>query len=264
MVKRILTITTWILTAAALVALLGFARTVHYSLPVTGLELEIKQQQEGGFLSYNVVHKEITEMVGANRTKALGWTNIRALKTSLEQNPYVVKAEASSTLERKIKVQLTERKPVVRVFTLTDQSFYIGEDNVLFPTHPDFISRVIVANGNISSLPVPDNSALPLSKLINKKHSVFSVAKTAGAINKDPFMQVLIDQIFINEDETIELSPKIGDSPIYIGDTNYIAQKIFNVSAFFQARSNDPALHNYHTINASFKNQIVCTKRDSL
>ncbi len=264
MVKRILTITTWILTALGLVFLLGFARMTHYSAPVTSLQLEITHQPGGGFLPYNQTFAEISEIVGANRTKALGWTNVRSLVAQLNLNPYVASAEASTTIERGFRVKLIERKPVVRFYTTSDQSFYIDDQKVIFPTHPDFIARVIIANGQIGPLAIPQNKAMPLSSLINKTHAAFAIQATADAINRDELMQVLIDQIYIAEDSTIELTPKIGDAPILLGDTTAIRLKISNISAFYKTQSNNPALHTYQTINASFRNQIVCTKRDSL
>lgn len=264
MVKKILTITTWVLTAVALAALLGFARMTHYSMPVTGLELEIKHEAEGGFLIYNQVYAEITDMVGAKRTKSLRATNIRFLLQQLEQNPYVSVAEASTTLERKVKVKLIERKPFVRFYTTDNSSYYIDNKLFIFPVHSEFIARVMIANGQISPLPIPTNRAFPMQKLVNKQHNIFAVAKVAQEINRDEFMKVLVDQIFVTEENEIELSPKIGDASIILGDTNHIRDKIFNISAFFQARSNDPALNTFNSINARFKNQIVCTKRDSI
>ncbi len=264
MVKRILEISTWVISAVGLIALLGFARIGHYSSPVTGLELEIVKEPEGGFLGYNQMHEEITTLVGANRTKSLGSLKVRNLQRQLELNPFVAHAEASTTLDRKVRVKLIERKPFVRIFTANNESYYIDNEYVIFPTHPEFVARVIIANGNISPLPIPENAVLPLSHLMNKQHSAFSIARVADEINRDDFMKVLIDQIFITEENTIEITPKIGDASVIVGDTSNIKNKIVTISAFFQSKSNDPALRNYSSIDARYRNQIVCTKRDSL
>lgn len=264
MVKKILEISTFVLSALGLIALLGFARITHYSQAVTGLDLEIEAQKEGGFLQYNAMHLKITELVGANRTKPLGAIHILALQKNLEQNPFVSHAEASTTLDRRLRVKLTEREPYVRFYTTDNASYYIDKNRVIFPTENDHISRVIVANGQLEPLPIPLQTAFKLDHLINKKHAVFSVAKVAEVITHDPFMQVLVDQIYVNEQNEIELTPKIGDAIILIGDTNDISQKIFNISAFFQSRGSDSRLMEYSSINAKFRNQIICTKRDTL
>ena len=264
MVKKILEISTWVLSALGLVALLGFARITHYKQAVTGLDLEIQANEEGGFLHYNEIHLSITELVGANITKPLSNIHVLSLQKQLERNPFVAHAEATTTLERRLRVKLIEREPFVRLFTNDNVSYYIDKDKFIFPTQNEHISRVLIANGQIDPLPIPPEAAFKMDQLINKKHPVFSIAKAASAITSDPFMQVLIDQIYVNEKNEIELTPKVGNAPILVGDTTDINQKIFNISAFFQSRANDPRLLEYSSINAKFRNQIVCTKRDTL
>ncbi len=264
MVKRILTVFTWSVSFAGLLLLLGFARQTHYHSPVVGLDLKIEHQPDGSFLPYNKTYAEISEMIGANRTKSLGQLKLMQIKQQLLQNPYVAEAKAYSTIERTFKIEIVERKPFLRFYTNTDQSFYVDDRMVIFPIHPDYVARVLIANGNIGSLPIELNQAVPISKLINRKHPIIQVAAVAQAINRDEFASVLIDQIFIADDSLIELSPKIGDAPILIGDTSHLNEKITSIAAFYRSQANKPQLHQYKIINASIKNQIVCTKKDNL
>ncbi|MBW7846920.1 MAG: FtsQ-type POTRA domain-containing protein [Bacteroidales bacterium] len=264
MVKRILTILTWTLSFAGLVVLLGFARQTHYLKPVSGLDLTIDHQPEGSFLPYNQTYASIGELVGYHGLKSLGSVNLRQLREQLKKNPYVAQAEAYTTLGRKFKIRLVERKPILRFFTQTGQTFYIDDEMVIFPTHMDYVARVMVANGNIPSVPVQDHQALPLQQLMNRKHMVIPVAVVAKAIQKDKLLNVLIDQLFVTDDSLIELSPKIGNAPVILGDTSHLQEKIGAVSAFFRTQSDNPELSRYQSINASFRNQIVCTKNDTL
>lgn len=264
MVKRILTILTWTVSFAGLVALLGFARQMHYLLPVSGLDLTIEHQPDGSFLPYNQTYAEIKDLVGANGLKSLGGTNIKQLEERLRDNPFVAEAEAYTTLERRFRIRLVERKPFMRFFTQSGQTYYIDEQMVIFPTHPEYVARVIVANGHIASVPVEQNHALPLHQLINRKHAAIAVAAVAKVINRDDFLKALIDQIFVTEDSLIELSPKIGNAPIMLGDTTNLSKKMAAISAFFRSQSANPQLGRFKTINASYRNQIVCTQNDTL
>lgn len=264
MLKRILSISVWILTALALVALLGFARYTHYNKPIKGLDLSIEGQKVGGFLNHTTMSQDIKDLLAIDLRSPLKTVHITALQTDLLKNPYITKAEASTTIEGIVKVKLYERKPLVRIFTKTDQSMYIDAQGNIFPTHPDYTPHLLVANGYIET--IRNNS----SRIANVGDPAFtnshlqSIVQIATEIKNNTFLNALIDQIYIDSLNEIELTPMIGDATIVLGDGENLSEKLDNIAIFYKAKATSAELSAYTTISAKYSNQIVCIKRDTL
>jgi cell division protein FtsQ len=264
MLKKILSIVTWIITALGLMALLGFARYTHFNKPLKGLELNIEFPDDGGFLSQLEMHNRISRMIGINERKTLKTVNIIDLKKEINNDPYVRRVDAFTSIDGNVKVKLYEREPFLRFFTKDYQSFYLDKNGVIFPVHPTHTKRVLVANGNINSVKMPAGKTLNVSDPSVSKTHLKSIFSIASVIEENELLKVLIDQIYISEDNEIELTPRIGDADILLGDSTHLREKLENVSIFYKAKATTSELQNYSRINARFMNQIVCIKRDTL
>jgi cell division protein FtsQ len=264
MIKRILSITTWILTALGMMALLGFARYTHFNMPVKGLELSIEAPVDGGFLSQVEMQGRISKMVGVNERKSLKSINISRLKLDINTNPYVQKVDAFTSINGFLIVKLYEREPFIRFFTRDNQSFYLDHNGVVFPVHPKHTKRVLVANGYIDPIIMPVSKTLHVNDSSIRTSHIKSIYEIASVIEEHALLKLLIDQIYINSLNEIELTPRIGDAFILLGDNLNLREKLENISIFYQAKATTSELPKYSRINAKFMNQIVCTKRDTL
>lgn len=245
-------------------ALLGFARYTHFNKPVNGLELNIEFPDDGGFLSQVEMYNRISNLVGINERRSLRTININKIKSEIASNPYVHHVEAFTSIEGQVKVKLYEREPFLRFFTKDYQSFYLDRDGMILPLHSEHTKRVLVANGNIQPIKMPLNNILSVNDPSIVKTQIKSIFSTATIIEENELLRVLIDQIYINDNNEIELTPRIGDAYILLGDSTDLRDKLENVSIFYKAKATTSDLQNYVMINARFMNQIVCTKRDTL
>ncbi|PKP54096.1 MAG: hypothetical protein CVT92_00760 [Bacteroidetes bacterium HGW-Bacteroidetes-1] len=264
MLKRILSISTWILSAAALVALLGFARYTHFNTPIQGLELIIQAQADGGFIDHAEMNQNIRTLTGIEEAKPLKSIHIKTIRSKLQDNPYIEKTEAFTTIEGHLKVKLFERKPILRIYTQSNQSFYIDHEGIIFPTHPYYIAHVLVANGHVEPITLGIKHTVNIHGKEFLQSPLKDIDVLANAIYQDEFLKVLIDQIYFNSLGQFELTPKIGMATILIGDSQNLDQKLENISIFFKSKATSQELLNYSIINAMYTNQIVCTKRDTL
>jgi len=265
MIKKILSIITWILTAAGLLTLLGFARYDHYRQAVNGIQIEIKSQdQKPGFLSYQEMNRQIAGIINLESQPKISDINIRKLESQLLRNPYVLSAAASTSVNRKLNVTLQERKAMMRVYTTDDKSYFIDEQGIVFPTHPTHVIRALIASGNIEPLSLNKNSTLSLNDTLKSLETLKAVHEIGTILLADDFMNVLIDQIYVTPKNQYELMTSIGGPSILLGDGKNLGQKISNVGHFYKAKAASSELHQYVMLNASYRNQIVCIKRDSL
>lgn len=264
MVKRILSISTWILSACGIIALLGFARYTHYNKPIKGLQVWIKGQKDGNFLDYAETSGAIRSMIGSDLYSPIRSIHVLSLQKTLQANPWLEKAEAATTIEGYLKVKLYERKPIVRIYTESNQVLYMDEKGILFPIHPDYTAHVLVSNGNIDAVNMVNTPIVNTNAKGFNNQPIKAIHKLAIKITKDPFLSLLVDQIYFNPKKEIELALQIGDAEVILGDASQLDQKMDNLATFYKAKATSAEISNYTKINARFINQIVCTKKDSL
>jgi hypothetical protein len=265
MIKKILSITTWILTAAGLLVLLGFARYDHYIQPISNIQLEISSSdQSPGFLSHVEMSRIISQLIRLDAQPKISDINIRKLESQLLTNPFVLSAAASTSINRRLTVKLQERTAMMRIYTNDDKSYYIDNQGVIFPTHPSHTQRTLIASGNIEPLVLNKNSILRLADSTDANKILRDVYKVGTIILSNDFLKALIDQIYVNQRQQYELFTAIDGPSILLGDSKNMEQKISNIDFFYKAKAASSELHHFKLINASYRNQIVCIKRDTL
>ena len=84
MVKKILSIVLWVITAAALVVLFVFARENYLEAPVNGVTLI--PESDSGFVRRNELRDEIG---GFCNHKTVGTVNMVAIQRFLDDNPWI-------------------------------------------------------------------------------------------------------------------------------------------------------------------------------
>ena len=80
------------------------------------------------------------------------------------------------------------------------------------------------------------------------------------SININEFWDAQIEQIYVREDQKIELIPRVGDAVIILGKLDNYAEKLDNLYHLYQKGFNVMGWNHYSTIDLQYKNQIVCTR----
>ena len=84
MVKKILSIVVWVITAAALVVLFVFARENYLDKPIQSVTLI--PESDSGFVKQSVLHDEIASMCA---NKKIGTANMLEIQQKLSDNPWI-------------------------------------------------------------------------------------------------------------------------------------------------------------------------------
>ena len=134
--------------------------------------------------------------------------------------------------------------------------FYIDKNGLKIPLSDHFTARVLVANGAI--LESFNNKIDTLQTKIAK--DLFAVA---SYIEQDKLWSEQIVQIYINNENDMELVPRVGTQKIIFGNANDLESKFKNLMIFYKKAIPLVGWEAYSTINLKFKGQIVCVKRDS-
>jgi hypothetical protein len=80
-------------------------------------------------------------------------------------------------------------------------------------------------------------------------------------VRNDSFWSAQIDQIYVDDEDEIDLIPRLGNHRIHLGTTENYRGKLKNLETFYAEVLPVEGWKKYDLINLEFKDQIVCRKR---
>ncbi len=264
--KKVLVAVLWIITIAGLLGSLGFVSKSENNIVANSLTITIHNNDENLFLSETDVKnyfRERNDSILENRYKNI---SIPELEKALNAHPAIENAEVSADMNGEIKVEITQRTPVLRIINKSGESYYIDSQSKLMPLSNNYTARVLVANGEIME---PFSRRYEYSVDQIRKSKVFSevsllddLLDLSKYINADSTLNGLIQQIYVNKDREMELYPAIGNHRIVFGNAKDIAEKFNKLKLFYKEGLNKTdSWTKYSTINLKYKNLVVCTKK---
>jgi cell division protein FtsQ len=95
-----------------------------------------------------------------------------------------------------------------------------------------------------------------------KRSSLRDAYQLVQFISRDRFWSAQIDQIYIDEDDEIDIIPRMGRHLIHLGSIDNYEGKLKNLKAFYDQVLPETGWSRYNFINLEFSDQIVCKKRE--
>ena len=187
MVKKILSIVAWVLTAAALIVLFVFAREDYLSSPVKTVKVNIEREGDSGFIKERFLLADIDKLRGnAN----VGTVNMLTIQKRLEAIPWVESNASYVDLDGALCINIKEYDPVLRVFGDNGKSAYLTDDGVCIPTNRLYTPHVLVANGSFTLR--NDTTAFALCDTLAEDRALIETLHLFKAIKRNDFMQSCI------------------------------------------------------------------------
>ena len=254
MVKKILSILLWVVTAAALVVLFIFARENYLSTPVKAVNL--LPETGSGFVETSVLSQEIE----AYCTKSeIGTVDMIKIQRHLSANPWIESSSTYIDLDGNLNVRYKEYNPLFRVFGNKGHSVYVTDKGVVIPSCAHYTPYVLVASGNFDVK--TDSASYILCDTLDSDHNLLSALHWIKAIEANTFIANCVGQLYCNNKNQFELTVKGLDARIIVSDTCLASDKLNRLEIFMKQRISKPETQTLKIINLNYKNQIVCTKR---
>jgi cell division protein FtsQ len=264
--KKYIRITIWVILTIGLIVGLIFAGIFHQNRICKSLKLKIEYNNAEPFFTEDEIIKYLINKNDSIIGKKISEINENLIENILKENPYIYNAEVFVNMDGDIKIDITQRKPLVRIVNKQNQHFYLDDKGVKIPVKIGFPANVVIANGNISAVYVPfrrENEGQKNDTLNLQKDTVlYSVFKIAEYLNRNDFFKAQIEEIFVNESKEIELFPKLGDQIIIFGSIENLEDKFNKLMILYKDGFNKVGWEKYSIINLKYKDQIVCTKRN--
>lgn len=241
----------WLVCISGLVVLMSFIEVEKKSVKCKDVKVLIPGTQS--FIAReemdNIIQRNQGQLVG----RFLNQINIHQLEKALRSNPFIESAKVYADMDGVINVRIKQREPVLRILNLTNQDFYIDRNGFKIPTSMNFTAKVLVANGYILEGFANRVDTLD-TKLANDLYN------TALFIEKDSLWNDQIEQLYVNQQNEIEMVPRVGNHRIILGDADSLQVKFRNLLAFYKKAIPRVGWDAYKTISLKYANQIVCEK----
>jgi cell division protein FtsQ len=168
--------------------------------------------------------------------------NTYHIKNMLLKNEIIETAEVIHTLSGKVKVVISQKMPILRVFSSTG-SYYVDKSGNIMPPVLGQAIYVPVASGNIE-----------------KTFAATDLYKFALFLQRDDFWNDQIEQIYVRSVNDIEIIPRVGCHRIIMGSLENYENKLERLRLFYEQVIPKMGWEKYSVINLKYRNQIVCTK----
>lgn len=256
--KRIIHISLVILSLAGITTLISAAAIKASNNTTNKAIVKIYRINDIGFIKEN----ELLTSLGLNDTlnthnkkKDIFTKNI---EDSILHNPFVKKADVYFSVDGNLIINIKEREPVLRIFT-DKKSFYIDKDGDIFPVSKNYSPMVMVANGYLGKWTKTNGTNIFDTVYDNSK--IRNLFTLNILINNYPLLSSQINQLYINSKNEYDIVPELGNHIVQMGKFEDIETKLCNLNAYYHKMLKTDSWDSYKTINLTYKNQIVCTKK---
>ena len=168
--------------------------------------------------------------------------SLSRIEHEIDKNTYIEKSQVYMNIGQELNVEIKQKEPIARVIT-SDSIFYLDK------------------NSNFMSLSKLKSSNVPVVFGFNENSDLKYLTEISLIIKKDEFLNKNISQIFIKDDQKIDLKIRGNNTIIEFGNSNRLKNKIQNLKAFYNRAISKNEIDKYKKINLRFENQVVVVKK---
>lgn len=259
MVKKILCIALWVVTAVALIMLFVFGRKWYLGSPLKGVSLHLEREHYQGFVNKDSLLSYAEAISDIKHQNKISNVDMQRINKMLADNPWIETGSAHITLNDTLFIRAKEYEPVLRIFDNNGKSVYITAEGIIIPSSPYYTPHLIIASGYFS---LPENEInINVNNNLYQKSGLAEALVIAQAVQKDDYLKSHIGQIYRNEDNIFELTVNNLPAKVIVGDTGNITSKLSRLKTLLEKYNNTEELLAYKTLDLRYNNQIVCTKK---
>lgn len=248
----------WLGVGAGMFTLIAAAMRAQDGSTCKGYAISIRGAQGGSlFTSEEQIAKLLKEASGgAVKGQRKTGFDLPRIEDLLEQSSWVYNAELYFDNKDILRVNVTERRPLARIFTTNGRSFYIDEAGKQIP-----LSDKV-------SLDVPVFTGYPNARIMNATDSALleNMIATASFISSDSFWVSQVSQIDIHKCGAgcwnMEMIPVVGNHRVDLGDGSDIASKFHRLYLFYDQVLKRTGFDKYKRVDVQYNGQVIGVKGD--
>lgn len=186
----------------------------------------------------DVLNKKLTQINSEIIEKA-----VKKHEAILNAEVYKVIAKDSSSYKGILTVKVKHREPVVRIMSET-ASYYLDEFGGKIPISSNYTANVLATTGYFS-----------------EKFAKEQLLPFVLFIENDEFWQAQIEQVHIEKDGEVLLTPLVGEHIIEFGNLEDYQKKLQKMKAFYEQVLAKNNWNKYKTVSLKYNNQVIAKRR---
>ena len=190
------------------------------------------------FISADSIRNSINKYILTSKDSI----SLSRIEQEIDKNTYVEKSQVYMKIGQELNVDIKQKEPIARVIT-SDSIFYLDK------------------NSNFMSLSKLKSSNVPLIFGFSEYSDLKYLTEISLIIKNDEFLNKNISQIFIKDDQKIDLKMRGNNTIIEFGNNNRLKNKTQNLKAFYKRAISKNEIDKYKKINLQFENQVVVVKK---
>jgi len=190
--------------------------------------------------------EDVTEVLEDENLFPIGKANKKIRTESIERtlraNEMIEDVQSFKTPSGVVQIVIYQRQPKFRVCA-GFENYYIDSNRKVMPLTPKYAPYIPVVSGRVSR---------------SRAKSV--IYDFVTFLENNPFWNAQIEQIYIKEDLSVELVPRVGDAIIILGTFDNFVAKLSKLEKLYKHGFGVLGWNKYQTIDLQYKDQVVCTK----
>lgn len=249
-----------IIPALYLIAMPVFYAVNYYSRKCRGIEITIADSSKYHFVTKRDIRNTILMNSGGIIGKPVKSLDIAGIESSLDKFMELKDAEVFVSIDGILHVYVDQRKPIMRIIPEAGGDYYMDNEGVVVRSRNLYTPRLHVVGGDITITQAMQRGVSVLDTVI--KNSVLKdIYYLVKYINNNDFWSAQIDQIYVVNNNQIDMVPRVGNHIIHFGTAENYEEKLRNLKVFYDKVLPEVGWNKYSSISLAFKDQIVCKRR---
>ena len=236
----------------ALIAVWGGLKFSGKNRTIQKIDISILPDSSIYFLDEQDVFNMVNRTCGNPRGKAASEVSLTKLETTLKSMPYIESSQVYISLDGIMKIQIVQRKPIVRIMNLAGETYFLDTSGHKIPYRGKHAPDVIPATGNIAEK-LTDSGKI-------KTPLLRQILQLAVFLDANPLWNAQFEQCHVDNYGDLILVPRVGKHSIVLGNAENLPEKFANLRQFYEKGLRNTGWEKYHTISLKYRGQIVGIK----
>ena len=212
------------------------------------LELNIEEDTHSGFITPVIIEDMLRNANIHPKGRRMADISAKGIENTLMKNDFVQSVTCYKTPNNKVKINLTQRTPVIYVLPDNGNGYYL-----------DRYGKVIAKSTYPVNMPVATGR-------ISQNYAQRHLSQLGQYIINNEFWDSQIEQINVSVNDekeyVIDLIPRIGDHIIHLGHIHNYEKKLDRLKEFYAKAMPTIGWNKYSTIDLEYDGQIICKKQN--
>jgi len=249
MFRKLLKLTGFLLLIVFIIGTLAFTSIESKNIICSDIEVVFDKNE-----AINIDKDRLIRLVKATDSKVLRKTleqiNSEVFEEEIEKIPAILSADVYKIIVNEkgvykgvLVVKVKHREPVMHVIS-SNGSYYLDKYGVRIPVSSSYSTNVLVASGSIS-----------------EKFAVEKLLPFIQYVEDNDFWNAQIEQVFVEQDGDVLLSPLVGGHIIELGDIDNYREKLHVMREFYKQVLAKNNWNKYERVSLKYNNQVVAKRR---